>query len=96
MIKLRKQYAPFRNDRVVWLRNSAETDLVTIMRLDGKDEFVVVVNLSSRPVVGFVEVMNAAQFKHVKIAGVPEPSSNGFPLFRLNGYEWRIYHRAVK
>jgi glycosidase len=96
LIKLRKQYAPFRNDRVVWLRNSAESDLVTFMRLDGKDEFVVVVNLSSRPVTGFVEVQNAAQFKQVKISGAPEPANNGFPLFHLNGYEWRIYHRAVK
>ena len=96
LIKLRKQYAAFRNDKVVWLRNSAESDLVTFMRLDGKDEFVVVVNLSSRPVTGFVEVSRAEQFKYVKIAGVPEPAGNGFPLFHLKGYEWRIYHRAVK
>lgn len=96
LIKLRKQYAAFRNDRVVWLRNSAESDLVTFMRLDGKDEFVVVVNLSSRPVTGFVEVSRAEQFKYVKIAGIPDPSGNGFPLFHLKGYEWRIYHRAVK
>lgn len=96
IIKLRKKYAPFRNDRVVWLRNSAENDLVTFMRLDGKDEFVVMVNLSNRPMTGFVEVQNAAQFKAVKISGVPETSNNGFPLFHLNGFEWRIYHRAVK
>lgn len=96
LIKLRKQHAAFRNDKVVWLRNSAESDLVTFMRLDGKDEFVVVVNLSSRPVTGFVEVQNSAQFKLVKVAGVPEPSSNGFPLFHLGGFEWRIYHRAVR
>src|SRR6185295_16420400 len=29
LIKLRKQYAPFRNDRVIWLRNSDEANLVT-------------------------------------------------------------------
>src|SRR6266571_740936 len=52
LIKLRKQYAPFHNGRVVWLRNSAEADLVTFMRLDGKDEFVVAINFSNRPVVG--------------------------------------------
>ena len=32
----------------------------------------------------------------VKLAGMPEPPVDGFPLFRLNGFEWRIYHRAVK
>ncbi len=94
-IKLRKDYAPFRNDRVIWLRNSNEADLVTIMRLDGKDEFVIVVNLSSRPQIGWVEVMNDSQFKLIKFAGMPEAPANGFPMFRLNGYEWRVYHRVV-
>ncbi len=96
LIKLRKDNAPFRNNRVVWLHNSDETDLVTFMRLDAKDEFVVLINLSNRPVVGFVEVRNAGEFVHCKIAGQPEASTNGFPLFRLNGFEWRIYHRQVQ
>jgi len=94
-IKLRKDHAAFRNDRVIWLRNSNEADLVTIMRLDGKDEFVFVVNLSSRPQVGWVEVMNDSQFKLIKFPGLPEAPANGFPMFRLNGYEWRVYHRAM-
>jgi hypothetical protein len=65
------------------------------MRLDEKDEFVVAINLSNRPKVGWVEVMNAQQFAPVKIAGQPEAPASGFPLFRLGGFEWRIYHRAV-
>lgn len=96
LIKLRQQHPAFRNDRVVWLRNSAEADLVTLMRLDDKDEFVIVINLSNRPVVGSVEVLNGGEFRPVPIAGLPAPATNGFPLFRLNGFEWRIYHRAVK
>jgi hypothetical protein len=32
----------------------------------------------------------------VKMAGMPDPPANGFPLFRLSGFEWQIYHRAVK
>jgi cyclomaltodextrinase len=96
LIKLRQQHAAFRNNRVVWLRNSAENDLVTFMRLDDKDEFVVVINLSNRPVVGSVDVLNAGEFRPCQIAGLPTPATNGFPLFRLNGFEWRIYHRAVK
>jgi glycosidase len=96
LIKLRKQYAPFRNDRVVWLRNSNEADLVSLMRLDDKDEFVVLINFSNRPQVGWVEVLNDHDFKLVKITGMPEAPAAGFPMFRLNGFEWRIYHRAVK
>jgi cyclomaltodextrinase len=95
LIKLRKQYAPFRNDRVVWLRNSDEANLVTFMRRDEKDEFVVAVNFSNRPLVGWVEVMNDQQFKPLKFPGVPEVPASGFPLFRLTGYEWRIYQRVV-
>jgi cyclomaltodextrinase / maltogenic alpha-amylase / neopullulanase len=94
--RLRQQYAAFRNDRVIWLRNSDEANLVTLMRLDSKDEFVIVINFSNRPVTGWVEVKNDREFKPVTIAGLPEPSAEGFPLFRLNGFEWRIYHRAVK
>ena len=95
LIKLRKDFAPFRNDRVEWLRNSNEADLVTFMRLDGKDEFVVVINLSSRPQIGWVEVMNDHHFNLIEFPGMPEAPTNGFPMFRLNGYEWRVYHRAV-
>jgi len=96
LIKLRQQHAAFRNNRVIWLRNSAENDLVTLMRLDDKDEFVVVINLSNRPIVGSVDVLNAGEFRPCQIAGLPAPATNGFPLFRLNGFEWRIYHRAAK
>ena len=95
LIKLRKQYAPFRSERLIWLRNANDADLVTFMRLDEKDEFVVVINFSNRPQLGWVEVLNDQQFKPVKIAGLPDPPAAGFPLFRLNGFDWRIYHRAV-
>jgi len=96
LIRLRKQYPAFCNDRVIWLHNSDEANLVTLMRLDEKDEFVVVINFSNRPITGWVEVMHEREFKPVPIAGLPEVPADGFPLFRLNGFEWRIYHRAVK
>jgi glycosidase len=95
LIKLRKQHAVFRNDSVSWLRSSDEANLVTFMRHDDKDEFVVVINFSNRPQVGWVELMNAHQFKPVKISGAPAVVGDGFPMFRLNGFEWRIYHRTV-
>ena len=96
LIKLRRHYATFRSDRLIWLRNSQEADVATFLRLDDRDEFVVVVNFSSRPVVGWVEVMHDKEFAPVKIAGMPEAPAAGFPLYRLSGFEWRVYHRAVK
>jgi glycosidase len=96
LIKLRKQSPAFHNDKVVWLHNSDEANLVTLMRLDNKDEFVIAINFSNRPLTGWVEVLHEKEFKYVKIPGMPEPTADGFPLFRLTGFEWRVYHRAVK
>jgi cyclomaltodextrinase / maltogenic alpha-amylase / neopullulanase len=96
LIKLRKEYDAFRKDRVVWLRNSDEANLVTFMRIGNNDEFVVAVNLSSRPIVGSVEVMHDQEFRPMKISGMPDCPPGGFPLFRLNGFEWRIYHRVIQ
>jgi hypothetical protein len=81
---------------VIWLRNSDDADLVTLMRLDKADEFVVVINFSNRPKVGWVEVQHPEEFKPVEIAGLPDCPPGGFPLFRLGGFEWRIYHRGLQ
>ena len=96
LIRLRKQYPAFRNDRVVWLRNSDEANLVTFMRLDDNDEFVIVISFSNRPITGRVETLHDCDFKPVRISGMPEAPPIGFPSFRLNGFDWRIYHRALK
>jgi glycosidase len=94
LLKLRAEYPAFHNDRVVWLKNSDESNLVTFMRLDEKDEFVIVINFSNRPQFGKVEVMNSQQFKPVTPGAKDAPA--GFPVFELNGFGYRIYHREVK
>lgn len=95
LIRLRKDNAAFRNDRVVWLHNSDEANLVTLMRADEKSEFVTVINFSNRPITGWLEVMHDQDFKPVTIKGMAEAPSNGFPLFRLGGFEWRMYRRSI-
>ena len=95
LIELRRKYPAFHNHRVVWLKNSDPANLVTLMRLDDKDEFVVVINFSNRPLIGKVEVMNSRAFKPVEIAGMPKVTGGEFPLFDLGPFEWRIYHRTV-
>jgi glycosidase len=95
LIQLRKQYAALRSDNVEWLRNSDDTKLVTFLRADDQDEFLVVINLSNRPLTGKVELKNTAGFSPVKISGLSDSDSGPLPAFRLNGFEWRIYHRAV-
>jgi cyclomaltodextrinase len=94
LIHLRKENAAFRNTNTVWLHNSDEKNLVTLLRSDEKKEFVVVINFSNRPATGWVEVPHDNAFHPVKIRGMPEYPV-AFPLFRLGGFEWRIYRRDV-
>ena len=96
LIQLRKQYAAWRTDNVSWLHNSDENRLVTFLRADDKDEFLVVINFSNRPILGKVDLKNIAGFANVKISGVEASGGALLPTFHLNGFEWRIYHRAVK
>jgi glycosidase len=96
LIKLRKAHPAFYNDAVAWLENSVPSEVVTFQRADDKDEFVVCINYSSRAVTGTVEVPNAEKFKALKFDGLPPVPTTALPEFQLEGYEWRIYHRALK
>jgi cyclomaltodextrinase / maltogenic alpha-amylase / neopullulanase len=96
LARLRKQYPAFRSDDVTWLPNSDQANLVTFTRQDSKDQFLVMINFCNRPISGKVEVPHDTEFKPVRIAGIPEAPANGCPQFRLNGFEWRIYHRSVQ
>ena len=66
------------------------------MRSDENDEFVVVINFSNRPVTGSVKLENGQDFQPVKISGLPDAHDSSLPLFHLNGFEWRIYHRILQ
>jgi glycosidase len=95
LIRLRKEYAPFRNGRVLWLHNSNEGSLVTFKRADGANEFVVVINFCNRPSSGQVEVDNSQDFKPVRMAGLPAAPNHDFPSVHLGGFDWRIYQRSL-
>lgn len=96
LIELRKQNPAFCNNRVEWLTNADSSDVVTFLRSDGHNEFVVVINLSNRPAHGNVEVKNADQFKPVPISGLPPVPGGDFPKYHLGAFEWRIYHRSIQ
>jgi glycosidase len=95
LIKLRKNHAAFCNDDVAWVTNSAPGEVVSFLRRDAKDEYLVLVNLSSRRTNGSVELSTEKAFDPVKISGMPEPIDAVLPEFHLNGYGWFIYHRPV-
>ncbi len=96
LIKLRKKYAALYSGDVAWLQNTAATDVVSFLRKDQKDEFLVLINLTSHRATGSVELSNAEGFEPVKISDRPVPVDPLLSGFSLNGYEWFIYHRAIR
>jgi glycosidase len=95
LIKLRQQHAALVNDDVVWLPNTAPEEVITFLRRDANEEFLVLINLSSRRVAASVTVPEAGGFEPVKIAGRAAPVDIVLPDFHLGGYGWFIYHRTV-
>jgi cyclomaltodextrinase / maltogenic alpha-amylase / neopullulanase len=96
LIHLRKQYAGcFCNNQVTWLTNSHENDVVTFMRQDITNQFVVLINFSNRALTGKVEVKNGDDFKPMHIPGLHDRPVGSLSRFHLNGFGWRIFHRPV-
>lgn len=77
------------------MQNSAPGEVASFLRRDTNDEFLVLINLSSRRTTGSVQLATEKAFDPVKINGMPEPVEALLPDFQLNGYGWFIYHRAI-
>ncbi|HEV2210360.1 MAG TPA: alpha-amylase family glycosyl hydrolase [Verrucomicrobiae bacterium] len=95
LIQLRNQYPAFRTGTVRWVHNSNDAELVTFLRADDKDELLVAINFSSRPVRGRLELKSGEAFDPVKLAGVHYSNQGQLPELQLKGFEWRIYHRRA-
>jgi len=92
--KLRSEHPAFYSDDVTWLQNTASSEIVSFLRKDDKDEFLVLINLSSRAVAGTVDVPRSEEFTLLKLDGMPAIPKSPLPEFQLGSYEWRIYQRT--
>ena len=52
--------------------------------------------MSNQPFTGEVDLKNWEGFTPLKISGLPDSDGSPLPALRLNGFEWRIYHRPAK
>ena len=95
LIKLRKQYPALQSGELVWLTNSAPDEVLSFVRRDAKDEFLVLINLSNRRVSATTELPDATGFEPVPISGRTKPVDIVLPDFHLTGYGWFIYHRPT-
>jgi glycosidase len=95
LIQMRKDYPAFTSGRLVWLPNSSESKVISFLRRDEKDEFVVTINFSNESVNGSLQMVNGSDFKPVNISGVSGFPADSLPRFHLDGFGWHIYHRTV-
>jgi glycosidase len=94
LIRLRHQYRALRDSPVDWAHNTDEKHLLSFRRADDKDELLVLINLSAKPVNARLVLDSTADFKPVEISGVQDSDDVPLPIVHLKGYEWRIFHRA--
>jgi glycosidase len=95
LIKLRERNPAFCNGNVDWLDNTATNQVVSFVRHDDKDEFLVLINLSNSEITGTVTLDNADGFKPVTIGDQPAPTDTTLPDFKLESYGWCIFHRSL-
>jgi len=94
LVQLRKQYAALRTSDVNWLHNTDEKKLVSFIRADDKDEFLVVINFSNQPLTAKLDAENCNGFSPLKISGYEDADDGPLPSIHLEGFQWRIYHRT--
>jgi glycosidase len=90
LIAVRHDHAALRQGQVVWLSNTDEDRVVTFLRRDGGEEFLVAVNLSNKPFVGTVEA--SGTYTEVALArGDPRPAA--IPALALDAWGFRLFRR---
>ncbi|HMC53986.1 MAG TPA: alpha-amylase family glycosyl hydrolase [Gemmatimonadaceae bacterium] len=90
LVALRREHAAFRQGQTVWLRNSDQDRVVTFLRRDGAEEFLVAVNLSNKPFSGTVEASGA----YSEVALTPgDARPTGLPAIALDAWGYRIFRR---
>src|SRR6185295_4676389 len=84
IIALRRSHAALRQGETIWLRNSDEDRIVTYVRRDGVEEFLVAINLSGRSFSGIVE-LTAGRFEEIPL-GAAGTGAHELPHLSLD--EW--------
>jgi glycosidase len=101
MIELRRKHPALQQGETVWVKNGDERRVVTYLRRAGSEEFLVAVNLSNEPFVGFVEA--GGQFTEVTpdlTSATPVRAgaarTNALPALALDAWGYRVFQRAAR
>jgi glycosidase len=99
VIALRRKHGALRQGATEWIRNSDESRVVSYLRSDAAEEFLVVVNLSNRPFVGIVEVASGGFVEVTPGSDVADRLGNSstsaaLPALVLDAWEFRIWRKG--
>jgi cyclomaltodextrinase / maltogenic alpha-amylase / neopullulanase len=91
IIALRRAHAALRQGQMTWVHNSDEDRILTYVRRDSTEEFLVAVNLSNRPFTGTVEATGS----YTDVTPPPVKQGNvSIPSLTLDAWGWRILKRS--
>ena len=96
MISLRRDHPVLRRGEIKWARNSDERTVISFLRRDLNEEFLVTINLSNRPFAGFVEVTNGSSFQNLTLASLSGEQLSALPALTLESWGVRVFARALK
>lgn len=91
MIPFRKQHPALWNGQVTWVHNSDEQHVFSYLRGSGKEELLVVINLSNTPFNGTVETYSGV-WQEVKEPLFPD-SQLAIPSVSLDAFQFRIFEK---
>lgn len=90
VLPLRASHPALRQGETVWLRNSDDSRIVTYLRRDAREEFLIAVNLSNRPFVGTVEASGG----FIEITPAADSTRPvGLPAIALDAWGVRLFQR---
>ncbi|MFN8573312.1 MAG: alpha-amylase family glycosyl hydrolase [Gemmatimonadaceae bacterium] len=91
MIPLRAAHAALRQGETTWLSNSDADRVVTFLRRDAGEEFLVAINMSNRPFAGTVEANGT--FEEIPLLAA-QGGPIGLPALALDAWGVRLFRRS--
>ncbi len=93
MIALRHAHPALRQGETVWLRNTDDARIVTFLRRNKDEEFLVAINFSNQPFLGLVDAANGPAYAEVT-PGVERAGPASLPSLALDAWDFRIFRRS--
>jgi len=91
---LRREHPALQQGGLVWVHNSDEQHVVTLMRRSGSEEYLVAVNLSNTPFRGTIEAA-PGDWKEIELP-ISKQEPTAVPSISLNSFGARIFTRKVR